>query len=129
MTQETHVNTIATAIPSFWSVVRRAFKKRCPRCGEGKLFAGYLKQVEACTVCGENFGHIRADDGPAWLTIMLVGHILAPFMFIIPKTGWPEWLTMTVWIAAAIVLIYLLLPRCKGIFLGILWRNEARAVK
>src|SRR5471032_3650243 len=73
----------------FWLTVIRTAVGRCPNCGEGRLFASYLKPVERCSVCGEPLGHIRADDGPAWLTILLVGHILAPFLLAVaPNTDW-----------------------------------------
>ena len=54
----------------------RGFLQRCPNCGKGHLFRAYLKQVDSCADCGEPFGHIRADDGPAWLTILITGHVV-----------------------------------------------------
>lgn len=108
----------------FWPVVRRGVLGRCPRCGEGRLFQRYLKQVEQCPHCGEKFGHIRADDGPAWLTILLVGHLLAPFfLLVVPDLDWPEWKMMAVVIALTVVLTLLLLPRAKGVFIGLIWRS------
>lgn len=103
-------------------LVRGAFG-RCPHCGQSKLFQGYLRQVDHCAACGEPFGHIRGDDGPAWLTILLTGHILAPLILAFePNAHWPEWVSMTVWPLAALVLALLLLPRAKGIFIGLVWR-------
>jgi len=108
----------------FWLTVIRSFICRCPRCGQGRLFARYLKPVASCSVCGEALGHIRADDGPAWLTILLVGHILGPLMLaIIPNTTWPDWLSMMVWPLAALALSLMLLPRAKGVFIGLIWRT------
>ena len=49
----------------FW----RGVSGYCPRCGRGKLFKGYLKQVDVCQDCMENIGCLKADDGPAWLTV------------------------------------------------------------
>ena len=49
-----------------------------PALRRGDLFKSYLKQVEACPACGEAWSEVRADDGPAWLTILIVGHLLAP---------------------------------------------------
>ena len=59
---------------------------RCPCCGKGKLFRAYLKQVDACSACGERFADIRADDGAPWLTLILVGHIFIPLMLVF---RWP----------------------------------------
>lgn len=101
----------------------RGLINRCPNCGEGRLLASYLKPVENCAVCGENLGQIRADDGPAWLTILLVGHILAPIMLsVVPDSQMPDFFAIPMWILIASVLVLLILPRAKGIFVGILWK-------
>jgi uncharacterized protein (DUF983 family) len=114
-----------TNILNFWPVVRRGMALRCPNCGKGNLFARYLKQVNACASCGEDFSHIRADDGPAWLTILIVGHILAPILLaVIPSSTWPDWVSMTVWPAFALVLTLAILPRAKGFFIGMIWRTS-----
>lgn len=111
----------------FWLVVIRGIVGRCPHCGEGRLFASYLKQVGNCSMCDEHLGDIRADDGPAWLTIMVVGHILAPLLLtIIPNTTWPDWLLMIIFPSFAFILALLVLPRAKGIFIGILWRMSVK---
>ena len=106
------------------SVLVRGALGRCPRCGHGKLFNSYLKPVDHCAACAEPLGHIRADDGPAWLTILLTGHILAPLILALePNTDWPGWMSMTVWPLAALTLAILLLPRAKGIFIAVIWRT------
>ncbi len=57
--------------PPLWPELKRALCGRCPQCGMGKLYKSYLKQVDACSACGEELGSIRADDGPAWVTILI----------------------------------------------------------
>lgn len=107
----------------FWLVVIRGIIGRCPHCGEGHLFSRYLKQVDSCESCDANLGKIRADDGPAWLTIMVVGHIIAPLLLvIIPDSTIPDWLLLTGFTSLALIMALLVLPRAKGIFIGILWR-------
>jgi uncharacterized protein (DUF983 family) len=116
--------------PPFWPVVIRGTLGRCPNCGEGRLFAGYLKQVECCASCGEALGHIRADDGPAWLTILLMGHILAPFLFwVAPHTAWPNWAVVAVTMILALVLALAMLSRAKGFFIGMIWRAGCTGVQ
>ena len=107
----------------FWPTVTRACRGRCPNCGDAPLFRSYLKPVDACGSCGEALGHIRADDGPAWLTIVLVAHILAPVMLaILPGNTWPMWAIITAVLVPTTALMLLLLPRAKGLFIGMIWR-------
>ena len=61
-----------------WSAMKRGFRGRCPRCGEGKLFRAFLKVDNHCSACGLDFTPHRADDLPAYLVIVIVGHIVVP---------------------------------------------------
>ncbi len=111
------------SLKEFWPVIIKGLLERCPRCGEGKMFYRYLKQVEHCEICNERLGAIRADDGPAWLTILIVGHLLAPFIIAFSfNTIWPNWLSISIWSVLVVVLAMIILPRAKGIFIGILWK-------
>lgn len=58
------------------SALLRGWRRRCPRCGRGALLKGYLKVGSSCPVCKLDYSHHRADDGPAYLTILLVGHLI-----------------------------------------------------
>lgn len=108
----------------FWLVARRAVLGLCPNCGRGKLFATYLKQVDNCSVCDEAFGHIRADDGPAWLTVLVTGHLLLPVAVTVTlNTNWPDWVYMTLWPGISVVLILALLQPSKGVFIAAIWRT------
>ncbi|NDE89959.1 MAG: DUF983 domain-containing protein [Alphaproteobacteria bacterium] len=110
------------------TAIMRGVCNRCPHCGVGKLLISYLKPVAECAVCGEVLGTIRADDGPPWLTILIVGHILLPIIFTkSAATDWPQWLAMTIWVGLAIILMALILPRAKGLFIGVLWKNRQPA--
>lgn len=114
------------AAAPFWPIVRRGLFGRCPRCGEGRLFATYLKPVAACSACGEPYGHIRADDGPAWLTILVVGHIIVTLILVTSDDNpWPAWLLSTVWVVVALALTLVLLPHAKGLFIALIWRAKS----
>lgn len=90
------------------------------------MFSGYVTPVAACAVCGEPLGHIRADDGPAWLTILVVGHIVvAAILAVEPYVDWPQWLSSVVWLGLALTLVLLVLRPAKALFIGILWRSGA----
>ena len=54
-----------------WSAMKRGFRGRCPRCGEGKLFRAFLKTANNCSACGLDFTRHRADDLPAYLVIII----------------------------------------------------------
>ncbi|WP_373353781.1 DUF983 domain-containing protein [Pseudoroseicyclus sp. CXY001] len=105
--------------------LRRGFRGRCPHCGEGRILRGYLKVVPACEVCGEDYTAQRADDGPAYLTILIVGHVIAFLIHLM----WSLWqpapmvmaLTLTV---TAVGLSLLLLPRVKGAFVALQWSRR-----
>jgi len=110
--------------------MRRGAASRCPHCGQGRLFAGYLKQVDRCPACGENYSEIRADDGPAWLTILIVGHIVVAAVLIEESLGlWPVWLSMSVFPLLAVALSLLLLPVAKGAFIGMIWATKAAEMR
>ena len=98
---------------------------RCPRCGEAPLFARYLKVTDACAHCGEELHHHRADDGPAYLTILLVAHIIG-FAIHLMWVHWrPEpWIMATSLSVGAVVLSLILLPRLKGMIVGIQWARR-----
>ena len=105
---------------------RRGLMGLCPNCGKTKLFASYLKQVEACSNCGAHFGRIRADDAAPWGTIIVVGHIFMPLMFFISLDAFmPFWAGVTVWAALFAGLSLALLPRSKGLFIALLWATRA----
>ena len=108
-----------------WPAVRRGFLRRCPHCGQGRLFDGYLKVTDTCAACGEVFRHHRADDGPAYLTILVVGHILGFAMHFIWVQFRPEPLVFATLLAVAAVALSLwLLPRFKGAIVGFQWARR-----
>ena len=103
----------------------RAVLGKCPCCGKGKLMRAYLKQVDNCSVCGESFGQIRADDAAPWLTIILVGHIFLPLAFLVNVDWMPVWAAMGMWSACFAGLALAILPRAKMLFIAILWQTHA----
>ena len=98
---------------------------RCPACGKGKLFTGYLTVNNHCANCGEELHHHRADDGPAYLTILIVGHLLAPLLLFTFIKWRPEPLVMAVGFTIATVALSLyLLPRLKGALVALQWAHR-----
>ena len=104
----------------------RGFRKRCPSCGEGPIFSGYIKQTETCPNCGETLGEFRADDGPAYFTILIVGHIIVAAMLIVELRYHPSMLVhLSLWIPLTLILSFVLLPPIKGALIGLQWAHKA----
>jgi uncharacterized protein (DUF983 family) len=123
-------SVISCKAPDFKTSARYALLGRCPCCGQGKLFRAYLKQVDACSVCGERFADIRADDGAPWLTIILVGHIFLPLtLAFVAVTTLPSWGSALVCCAVLVALSLAILPRAKALFIAILWHTGAPGSK
>ncbi|HEV7691082.1 MAG TPA: DUF983 domain-containing protein [Hyphomonadaceae bacterium] len=107
-----------------WLSVKRGLRLTCPSCGRGRLFAGYLRQAEGCPYCGLRTGDIRADDGPAWATILLVGHLVSPVFFVFASRD-VSWLPLVAVLTLVVGMSLLLLPRMKGLFVGFIWASRA----
>lgn len=102
--------------------ISRGFRCKCPACGEGGLFYKYLKVVDQCPACGEDLHYQRADDAPPYLTIMAVGHIIVPALFIVEKLWKPAiWVHMVLWLPLTVMLSLALLPMFKGAVVGLQW--------
>lgn len=103
----------------------RGFRRRCPCCGEGELFDGYLKVRSSCPVCREELHHHRADDGPAYLTILVVGHLMAPLLHLAFVWFRPDPLVLaTGFTIGCVALSLYLLPRLKGLVVGLQWAKR-----
>lgn len=103
----------------------RGWRRRCPACGEGRLMDGYLTVRQSCEVCGTELHHHRADDGPAWATIVVAGKLLAPLMLFVFVTWRPEAWVMALGFSLGFGLLSLyLLPRFKGAFVGVQWAKH-----
>lgn len=106
----------------FMTGLARGLKHRCPNCGEGGLYARYLKVKPACEACGHDLSGYRADDGPAYFTILIVGHLVVAPLLLFPFI-WEmsPWFVVPATLIPLTTLILLLLPRVKGAFIGGLW--------
>ena len=112
----------ATGARALGPALVAGLRRRCPACGAGRMFSGYLSVRDACPACGEPLSHHRADDAPAWATMLVVGHVMVPA--IVVAQGWPgvpTWAHMTVWPLAALGLCLALLPRIKGAIVAWQW--------
>lgn len=101
---------------------------RCPECGRGKLFRAYLKVKDDCEVCGLKLTGYRADDGPAYFTMLIIGHLVIAPMLVFPFIWqWPAAVVLPLTLIPLTTLTLLLLPRVKGAFIGMMWSHGVDA--
>ncbi len=101
--------------------VRRGLLGRCPACGRGRLFSGYLKLENSCKVCGEDLSHARADDAPAYLTMLIMCHVAIAGVLLTEDSGGSLVMTTILWLAVAVGVSLVILPRLKGAVVGQQW--------
>ena len=110
------------------SPVITGLRCRCYKCGEGKVFDGYLKLKPACEVCGEDFAKSDTGDGPAFFVMSLALILFGPFFFLLPLAPWPMWGLVTGFIVLAVVMlafIFWILPPFKAVLLNLQFANKA----
>ena len=112
----------ATDKRNVWTALKRGLRGRCPRCGEGKLFRAFLKVDGHCPSCGLDYTPHRADDLPAYLVIVIVGHIVVPLVLMI-ETNYspPVALQLAIYLPLTLILSLLLLQPVKGAVVGVQW--------
>jgi uncharacterized protein (DUF983 family) len=112
----------ATEKRNLWTALKRGFRGRCPRCGEGRLFRAFLKVDDHCSVCGLDYTPHRADDLPAYLVIIIVGHIVVPMILWIETDYSPSVpLQLSIYLPMVLILSLLLLQPVKGAVVGVQW--------
>ena len=114
--------TAATEKRDVWAAMKRGFRGRCPRCGEGRLFRAFLKVDDHCSVCELDFTPHRADDLPAYLVIVIVGHIVVPLALMI-ETNYspPVALQLAIYLPVTFIASLVLLQPVKGAVVGMQW--------
>lgn len=117
--------TFPTSERPIGQAMLRGLRCRCPKCGDGPVLHHYLKVHPTCSSCGEDLSHQRADDGPAYLTILIVGHLMAPLLLAVYTMYRPEpWVTILVFSSGCVALSLALLPRLKGMIVAIQWARR-----
>lgn len=114
---------MATGSVSLAKAMWRGFRSKCPNCGEGHMFGRFLKVADACDHCGEELIHQRADDFPAYLVMVVVGHLVVPAILAV-ETAYapPVWLQLAVWLPVTLFASLALLQPTKGAIVGLQWQ-------
>ncbi|MBU6373634.1 MAG: DUF983 domain-containing protein [Alphaproteobacteria bacterium] len=103
-----------------------ALRGRCPRCGEGQLFTGYLRLAPYCPVCHEDFRHADSGDGPAVFVMFAVGAVVVPIAFILEFAAhWPPWAIVGVVAVMTVALSLALLQPFKAMLFALQWKHAA----
>jgi uncharacterized protein (DUF983 family) len=109
--------------PAFWVALRRGAAGKCPICGAGQAFQGYLRITPHCGHCAAPLGSVRADDAPPYFTIMIVGHIIVPLMLWTERHYAPSVLLYAlIFLPLTTALAMALLRPVKGATLGLMMR-------
>lgn len=105
--------------------LRHGWARRCPACGQGAMMHGFLTVRDTCPACGEDLHHQRADDGPAYLTILIVGKVVMGLFATVYFAFQPEpWVMTTGFSTLALGMSFYLLPRFKGAMVAFQWSRR-----
>jgi len=97
-------------------------KCKCPNCGKGAVFQGFLTVGDKCSGCGQEFHHHRADDAPPYFAIMIVGHVVVSLVLAVEIAYRPAlWIHAALWIPLTIVLALAVLRPIKGAIVAYQW--------
>jgi uncharacterized protein (DUF983 family) len=99
---------------------------RCPRCGEGRLYSGYLKFADGCSLCQLDYRIADAGDGPAVFVVLIAGALIAAAAAFVEITFQPPyWMHALIWLPATVGLCLALLPPFKATLFALQYRHNA----
>ena len=106
--------------------IRRGLAGRCPRCGEGKLFAGFLQVAPRCERCGLDFSFADSADGPAFFVMALSGFVVV-FAALAVEVAFapPYWVHALLWLPLILVTTILPLRPAKGVLIALQYHHKA----
>ncbi len=103
--------------------LQRGFVGKCPRCGRGHLFGRFLQVARQCEICGEPFHHHQADDLPAYIVLLFVGHLVVTLLLAVDTAyAPPYWVEFAIWIPLTLLLSTGLLQPVKGAVVAMQWQ-------
>jgi uncharacterized protein (DUF983 family) len=99
---------------------------RCPRCGKGRLFDGFLSVAERCASCGLDLGKADSGDGPAVFIIFILGFLVVPLALLFESRFEPPmWLHLVIWPPVILGGALGLLRPMKGVMIALQFHNKA----
>jgi uncharacterized protein (DUF983 family) len=117
-----HIATPATLSQT----VLRGLTCKCPRCGEGKLYAGFINLAPRCETCGLDYAFIDTGDGPAIFIIMIAGAIVVGCALVVEvKYQPPFWLHAALWLPLILATTLLPLRSMKSLLIALQFHHKA----
>jgi uncharacterized protein (DUF983 family) len=99
---------------------------KCPRCGRGPLFDGYLQVAERCSACGVDLRKADSGDGPAVFIIFILGFVVVPLALLVEaKLAPPMWVHMAIWPVVILGGSLALLRPLKGLLIALQYHHRA----
>ena len=109
------------ARPVFRSMLK-GLTCRCPKCGHGRLFSGFLRIADSCPRCSLDLRHHRADDAPPYFTMLIVGHLIVGLvLFAEMSYSPPVWVHMALWLPLTLIMSLALMRPIKGAVVAVQW--------
>ncbi|WP_142778820.1 DUF983 domain-containing protein [Agrobacterium sp. T29] len=106
--------------------IKAGLKGCCPRCGNGRLFDGFLTIKPACSACGLDYGFADAGDGPAVFVMLIVGFLVVGLaLWFDQRFAPPVWVHVMLWLPFTVIVSLVLLRKLKGIMIALQYRNNA----
>jgi len=100
---------------------------RCPRCGQGRLFSGFLTIAQRCKICKLNFGFADSGDGPAIFIILIAGFVIVAAALVVEvKYQPPYWVHAALWLPLTGILCLGLLRPFKATLVALQYRHKAQ---
>ena len=109
------------------SPILAGLKGRCPACGQGKLFVGFIALAKKCSHCEQDYDFADSGDGPAVFIMLIVGFIIVGAAIGVEiKYRPPYWVHAVLWGPGILLLSAGLLRPLKGILIGAQYKHQAR---
>jgi uncharacterized protein (DUF983 family) len=113
-------------LPTLAQSVLRGLACKCPRCGKGKLYSGFLTLRPACESCGLDYAFIDSGDGPAVFIIMIAGAIVVACALIVEvKYEPPFWVHAVLWLPLILATTLLPLRSMKSLLIALQFHHKA----
>jgi uncharacterized protein (DUF983 family) len=116
--------------PSINSAILRGLRCRCPRCGEGKLFNGFLSLAPRCDACGLDYSFVDSADGPAFFVMFIAGFIVAAAALATEVAYEPPyWVHAVLWVPLILLTTIVPLRPMKGLLIALQYHHKAEEVR